>query len=187
METFSALLTICAGNSPVTGEFATQRPVMRSFDVFFDLCLNERLNKQSWGWRFETSSCPLWCHSNDFILLHLKSLLLAIGLEWHALRNVAIMNDTGLLVDFCLLIGPCESMAPICIRCSIKTHCHSHETFLQCDTVPQIYRTYGISQEICTRFCCALLCCGYAIVHNEFTWSIYPYSSGLLCWHWGNR
>ena len=34
---------------------------------------------------------------------------------------------------------------------------------------------------------CALLCCGYAIAHNEFTWSIYPYSSGLLCWHWGNR
>ena len=47
--------------------------------------------------------------------------------------------------------------------------------------------TYSISQEICTRFCCALLCCGYAIVHNDFTWSIYPYSSGLLCWHWGNR
>ena len=46
---------------------------------------------------------------------------------------------------------------------------------------------YSISQGICTRFCCALLCCGYAIVHNEFTWSIYPYSSGLLCWHWGNR
>ena len=46
---------------------------------------------------------------------------------------------------------------------------------------------YNIPQEICTRFCCALLCCGYAIVHNEFTWSIYPYSSGLLCWHWGNR
>ena len=43
---------------------------------------------------------------------------------------------------------------------------------------------YSISQEICTRFCCALLCCGYAIVHNEFTWGIYPYSSGLLCWHW---
>ena len=46
---------------------------------------------------------------------------------------------------------------------------------------------YSISQEICTRFCCALLCCGYAIVHNEFTWSNYPYSPGLLCWHWGNR
>ena len=47
--------------------------------------------------------------------------------------------------------------------------------------------TYSISQEICTRFCCALLCWGYTIVHNEFTRSIYPYSSGLLCWHWGNR
>ena len=46
---------------------------------------------------------------------------------------------------------------------------------------------YSISQEICTRFCCALLCCGHAIVHYEFTWSIYPYSWGLLCWHWGNR
>ena len=29
--------------------------------------------------------------------------------------------------------------------------------------------TYSISHEICTRFCCVLLCCGYAIVHNEFT------------------
>ena len=37
METFSALLTICAENSPVPGEFPTQRPVTRSFDVFFDL------------------------------------------------------------------------------------------------------------------------------------------------------
>ena len=50
-----------------------------------------------------------------------------------------------------------------------------------------ISMSYSISQEICTRFCCVLLCCGYAIVHNKFTWSIYPYSSGLLCWHWGNR
>ena len=48
-------------------------------------------------------------------------------------------------------------------------------------------KIYIISQEICTRVCCALLCCGYAIVHNEFTSGIYPYSSGLLCWHWGNR
>ena len=46
METFSVLLAICAGNSPVTGEFPTQRPVTRSFDVFFDLRLNKRLNKQ---------------------------------------------------------------------------------------------------------------------------------------------
>ena len=37
METFSAF--ICAGNSPVTGEFPTQRPVTRSFDIFFHLRL----------------------------------------------------------------------------------------------------------------------------------------------------
>ena len=64
METFSALLAICAGNSPITGEFAAQRPVARSFDVFFDLCLNKRLSKQSWCWWFETSSRPLWRRSN---------------------------------------------------------------------------------------------------------------------------
>ena len=41
MEAFSALLAICAGNSPVTGEFPVQRPVKRRFDVFFDLRLND--------------------------------------------------------------------------------------------------------------------------------------------------
>ena len=51
---FSALLAICAGNSPVTGEFPPQRPVTRSFYVFFDLRLNLRLSKQPWGWWFET-------------------------------------------------------------------------------------------------------------------------------------
>ena len=49
METLSALLVICVGNSPATGKFASQRPVTRSFDVFFDLCLNKRLSKQSRG------------------------------------------------------------------------------------------------------------------------------------------
>ena len=60
MEIFSALLAICAGNSPVTCEFPTQRPVTRSFDVFFDLRLNKRLSKQSQGWWFETLLHPLW-------------------------------------------------------------------------------------------------------------------------------
>ena len=64
METFSALLAICAGNSPVPGEFPTQRPVTRSFDVSFDLRLNKQLSKQWWGWWFETLSCLLWRHRN---------------------------------------------------------------------------------------------------------------------------
>ena len=48
METFSALLALCAGNSPVTGEFPTQRPVTRSFDIFFDLHQNKRLRLVIW-------------------------------------------------------------------------------------------------------------------------------------------
>ena len=38
--------------SPVN--FPPQRPVTRSFDVFFDQRLNKRLSKQWWGWWFET-------------------------------------------------------------------------------------------------------------------------------------
>ena len=64
METFPALLAICAGKSPVTGEVPAQRPVTRTFDVFFDLRLNKRLSKQSWGWWFETPPRSLWHHCN---------------------------------------------------------------------------------------------------------------------------
>ena len=51
METYSALLAIYAGNSPVTGEFPTQRPVTRSFDVFYDLrlVLNGWVNNRQAG------------------------------------------------------------------------------------------------------------------------------------------
>ena len=56
MGIFSALLPICAGNSPVSGEFPAQRPVTPSFDVFFDLRLFKRLSKHSQGWWFDTHS-----------------------------------------------------------------------------------------------------------------------------------
>ena len=61
MGTFSALLALCEGNPPVTCGFPSQRPVTRSFDVFFDLHLNKRLSKQ-----FETPSRPLWRHCNGY-------------------------------------------------------------------------------------------------------------------------
>ena len=64
METFSVLLAIYAGNSPVNGEFPAQRPVTRSFCVFFDLRLKTRLSEQSWGWWFETLPLQLWRHCN---------------------------------------------------------------------------------------------------------------------------
>ena len=40
------------------------RPMTRSFDVFFDLCLNKPLSKQAWGWSYETPSRSLWRHCN---------------------------------------------------------------------------------------------------------------------------
>ena len=64
VEKNSALLALCAGKSPGTGQFPSQRPVTRTFGVLFDLHLNKRLSKQSiCGW-FETSWSSLWRHSN---------------------------------------------------------------------------------------------------------------------------
>ena len=66
METFSALLV----TGHLCGEFTgprwipAQRPVTRSFDVFFDLHPNKRLSKQWWGWWFDTPSYPLCRHRN---------------------------------------------------------------------------------------------------------------------------
>ena len=67
MKTFSALLALCKGNSPVTGEFLSQRPVTRSYYVFFDVCLNKRLSKQSRCWWSETPWRSLWRRCNVFL------------------------------------------------------------------------------------------------------------------------
>ena len=76
------------------GEFPAQRPVTRSFDVFFDLRLNKRLSKQPWGWWFETPSWSLWrqCNgqkemgcrgsSNPNLVWDLTSICLANLKEW---------------------------------------------------------------------------------------------------------
>ena len=70
METFSALVALHVGNSPLTGEFPAQRPVTRSFDVFFDLHPNKGLSKQWWGRWFETPSRQLWRHCNGHPMEH---------------------------------------------------------------------------------------------------------------------
>ena len=52
------------------GEFPAQKPVKRSFDVFFEPRLNERLNKQPWGWWFKTPPLSLWrqCNVRSYIM-----------------------------------------------------------------------------------------------------------------------
>ena len=68
-------------NGFIHGEFPSQRPMTRGFDVFFNLRLNKRLSKQSWGWWFEMSSPSLWRHCNaiDILLIlqeHFSSFLI---------------------------------------------------------------------------------------------------------------
>ena len=64
METFSTLLAICAVHrSPVNSLHKGQWRGALLF--FFDLRLNKRLSKQSWGWWFETLSRPLWRRCNE--------------------------------------------------------------------------------------------------------------------------
>ena len=64
MKTFSSLLALCAGSSPDTGEFPSQRPVTQSFDIFFEMHLNKRLSNQSGRRWFDTPLRSLWRHCN---------------------------------------------------------------------------------------------------------------------------
>ena len=132
METFSALLAICAGNSPVPGEFPTQRPVTRSFDVFFDLRPNKRLSKQSWGWWFETLSHPLRRHRNDLFENLVRPILLYGSDGWGVNASIDMTIDK-LFYQYmrCVLnvkstasnvivVGECGQMPPS-LYCHINT------------------------------------------------------------------
>ena len=100
METSSAILALCAGNSPVTGEFPSKRPLTRSFGVFFDLRLNKRLNKQSWGWRFKTSPRPLWRHCHWRKMSQLIEILIVEGnAHWFCIFNIMAVGDLAMLGD----------------------------------------------------------------------------------------
>ena len=104
METFSALLVFCAGNSPVTGEFTAQRPVAQSFDVLFDLRLNKRFTKQSCGWWFETPSRPLWRRCN------VLGVVVGVGVGgWESVDGVVVVG--WCFKCWCLYVRLC-----LCVR-----------------------------------------------------------------------
>ena len=88
METFSALLALCAGNSPVTDEFPSQRPVTRNFVVFLDSHLNN-------GWAnnlFERLSCSLWRHCNVFVWYDRPGIRLTTG-NFFFINFLVILKD----------------------------------------------------------------------------------------------
>ena len=97
METFFALLAICGGNSPVPGEFPTQCPVTRSFDVYFDLHPNKRLSKQSWGWWFKTPSSPLWRHCNAKRGSQIKRLICPLQ-SYYSLNCSNLIRSLGISI-----------------------------------------------------------------------------------------
>ena len=109
METFSALLAIYAGNSLVPGEFPTQKPGTRSFDVFFDLRMNKRLSKQSWGWWFEMLLRPLWrqCNEKSNRYLNLNYQNNRFESSWD--HTIRCLRD--------IKTGPCC----VCFQCMRKT------------------------------------------------------------------
>ena len=113
METFSALLALCARNSPVTGEFPSQRPVTRSCDVFFDLRLNKRFSKQSWGWCFETPSRSHWCHCNVMTILE-NNMLHAPSSPVCVITSL-VMRETKwaqMVLFFCVVISSPHEVCP---------------------------------------------------------------------------
>ena len=91
IETFSVLLAICVRNFPVPGEFPAQRPVPRSFDALFDLLLNQRLSKQSWGWWFETLSRKLWRHCNATPICSVRP----SSFSFHIIKEVSGQANTN--------------------------------------------------------------------------------------------
>ena len=132
METFSALLALCAGSSKVTGEFPSQRPVRRSFDVIFDLRLKAVELKLRRRW-FETPSRLLWRHCNylrvllentakkahSFIIIswktHLRQGLFTfdslIQYSWHQVDCLSDLKEWNVISSFHRYFQPADKSA----------------------------------------------------------------------------
>ena len=106
IETFSALLALCAGNSSVTGEFPSQRPMTRSFDVFFDLRLNKWLSKQSGRRSVETPWLSLWRHCNVGCYTNRGWWSLGHSCLWHLIMG--INNSSS--VPIAIFSGPRDAI-----------------------------------------------------------------------------
>ena len=143
METFSALLALCARNSPVTGESPSQSPVTRSFDVFFDLRLHKRLSKQSRRRWFETPLRSLWryCNVNSTPC----SQALAIGLKmgnisrpWPNISSSEGSQDTP----------ACQILGHYCHAFFIKYGNHTFEMFHWVKMPPKLVKSADRDQNI---------------------------------------
>ena len=99
MEPFSTLLAICAGNSPVPGEFPSQRPVTRNGDVFFDLRLNKRLSKQREAGDLRRYSAHYDVNIMQPDILHTSHIILIIAMIMSPLWYLLILRIDGSVQD----------------------------------------------------------------------------------------
>ena len=148
METYSALLAICVGNSPVTGEFPAQRPVMRSFDVFFDLRLIKWLSKQWWGWWFEMPSHPLWCRCNVEQLTWRRDCLVVSWRWWCGRGGQGSQRTTALGHGD---PGSGASRTTACPETSRRWQCHKGWTITTCKSYIGEYITNQVMMIQCFR------------------------------------
>ena len=100
METFSAWLAICTGNSPVPREFPAQRPVTRSFDFFSLICvwMNDREDGDLRRYR---------AHYDIIVMLQVAAINTSLHIQdaiyWQS-RNG---HNGDLSMDYAILVTPC--------------------------------------------------------------------------------
>ena len=92
MEVFPAFRVLCEGNSSLTDGFSSQRPVTRSYDVYFELRQNERLCKKSRHRWFETLLCSSWCHCNVNWLTWKAVSICCDPLKWRHNEHDGVFN-----------------------------------------------------------------------------------------------
>ena len=186
METFSALLAFWEGKSTVTGDFPSQRPVTRSFDVFFDLHLSKWLSKPSDRRWFETQSRSLWRHCNDEIdlrngndnfptLLWIRSVSLRQNIKNQHNIYICYMYLDNSIFNFQIL--PCFAMLMYVNNCIHKgTHAFVEtKTIFRTNESPTPLNDYSIERGITVS--------GYPVLPKLcfcFVSSIHPWNTRIF-------
>ena len=120
-----------------------QRPGTRSFDAFFDLRLNKRLSKQSWGWWFQTPSRPLWRHSNGPTWMSSRWLQMCRRVDasnYHDINSWIILRVICTASSFCSVCSPAQIASndrsiPQLLKSCHKRHDWSAEAICYLDSL----------------------------------------------------
>ena len=162
METCSALLAFCARNSPVTGEFHSQRPATWSwFDASFDLYLNKQSRKQSRRRWFDMPTRSLWRHCNYY------------GMPGEAYTYTRLWNEWSLV--YCSLIECrlfwCQVINWTKADVLLFRH-QKHTLWIFCLNY-KFSRKFAISKEMSSKrwpFCSSINMCLVSVLQITLQW-----------------